>query len=387
MSRPLKLLWLSDSPLASTGFGRVTREVCGRLAKVPGVQIACVGWGFDGWPYDRSVFPFLIYPSASASFGQDTFERVVTEFQPDIVITLSEIWMTQWLSGHPTRGRFKWIAYYPVDGSPVYPPWEPMLKEVDEIVAMSQFGKDVLQSGIPSKRIHLIHHGVDTSVFRPLPERAKLKDHERFRGKFVVGCVARNQPRKNIPALVKAVALVSERVKNVHLYLHMDSCDVGYDIVTLLRRYRFEGKADVSSADFSVERGLTDEQLNRLYNIFDVMALPSNGEGFGLPIIESLAAEIPVVATNCSACTELVSNRGELVKVLTTLTVGTNLVEQAIIDVDDLARCIERLHDNPQLRQTYGKAGRAFAETLSWEALMPKWLELIAATAGMDIQR
>ncbi|MBI3871412.1 MAG: hypothetical protein HY299_23005 [Verrucomicrobia bacterium] len=47
--------------------------------------------------------------------------------------------------------------------------------------------------------------------------------------------------------------------------------------------------------------------------------------------IESLSAGIPVVATDYSACTELVRDRGELVKILTTLTVGSNLIEQAVL--------------------------------------------------------
>ncbi len=148
-------------------------------------------------------------------------------------------------------------------------------------------------------------------------------------------------------------------------------------MVTLLRRYRLEGRADISNPDFSIDRGLNDEQLNQLYDLFDISVLPSNGEGFGLPIIESLAAGMPVVATDYSACSELVQARGELVKVLTTLTVGTNLIEQAIIDVDDLANRIERLHGNPNLLAEYGRQGRAFAESLLWERIMPRWEEVI----------
>lgn len=373
---------MSDSPLASTGFGRVTREICGRLAQIPGLEVACAGWEYDGWPYSRAEYPYTIYPSSAASFGQDSFERVANDFRPQLLITLSELWMVQWLGAHPTRGSFKWLGYFPIDGGPVYPPWERMLREVDEVVAMSQFGQRVLQDGVPSKRIHLIHHGVNPTVFCPLPEKLRIKNHERFRGKFVIGCVARNQPRKNIPALVKAVSALSQRLNNLHLYLHMDSCDVGYDIVTLLRRYRMEDKADVSSATFSIDRGLSDPELNRLYNLFDIMALPSNCEGFGLPILESLSAGVPVVATDYSAIPELVSGRGELVNVATTVTMGTNLVEQAFIDVDHLAVCIERLYHNPALIRTYGEAGRAFAGTLAWENLLPKWVELIRLALG-----
>jgi len=381
----LKILWVSDSPLLGTGFGRVTREVTSRLARLPDLEVACLGWGYDGWPYDRDRFPAVIYPSRGASHGHENFERAVLEFKPDVVITLAEIWMIDWLPSHPVRPRFKWIAYFPLDGGPFYPPWESILKNADEVVAMSEFGREIFQSGVPSKRIQRIYLGVDPEVFRPLPERERLKTHERFRGKFVVGCVARNQPRKNVPALVKAFAQLCQRRDDLHLYLHMNPCDVGYDLVTLLRRHRLEGHADVSGPDSSLDQPLADEQLNRLYNLFDVTVLPSYGEGFGLPIIESLAAGVPVVATDYSACPELVRGRGELVRALTTVTVGVNLIEHAVIDVDDLAAKIEKLRQNPELVKQYSEAGVAFARSLSWDSLMPQWVEAIRSAAGRKV--
>jgi len=381
----VRVLWVSDSPLVGSGFGRVTREITTRLAKVPGMEVACLGWSYDGWPYDRIRFPFAIYPSRGSSDGPENFERVINEFKPHVVITLGEIWMLDWLHTHPVRPQFKWIGYFALDGGPFYPPWEPMLKDVDELVTMSEFSREVFQQGLPSRKIHVIYHGVDATAFRPLPERDRLKSHERFRGKFVIGCVARNQPRKNIPALVQAFALLCEKIDNLHLFLHMNPCDVGYDIVTLLRRYRLEGHADVSGPDFSLHQALEDEQLNRLYNIFDVTVLPSVAEGFGLPIIESFAAGVPVVATDYSACTELVRGRGELVRILTTVTAGTNLIEQAVLDVDDLATCIEKLYRNPKLAKQYSDAGLAFARTLSWDSLVPRWLQLISSTTGVEL--
>jgi glycosyltransferase involved in cell wall biosynthesis len=380
--RTIRVVWLSDSPLLATGFGRVTAEVLRRLAVVPGVEVACLGLGYDGWPFSADHFPARIYPSPAGGRGEEAFGRVIEEFRPDVVITLAEIWRIDWLLAHPARGLFRWIAYLPLDGGPFYPPWEPMIKNADEVVAMSDFGQEVFRTGVPSKHIHRIYHGVNSAVFRPLPEREQLKSHERFRGKFVVGCVARNQPRKNIPALVKAFAMLSGRIGNMHLLLHMNACDVGYDIVTLLRRYRLEGHADVSGPDVTLDQPLPDDQLNRLYNLFDVTVLPSGGEGFGLPILESLAAGVPVVATDYSACPELVRGRGELVRPAAMLTVGVNLIEHAVIDVEDLSRKIEKLYRDSGLRRRYGEAGRAFAEGLSWDALIPEWVKVIRGTAG-----
>jgi hypothetical protein len=105
---------LGSSPLVASGFGRVTREITTRLAKVPGMEVACIG---------RSESHVLS-------------------------ITLGEIWMLDWLPALPVRRQFKWIGYFPLDGGPFYPPWEPMLKDVDELVAMSEFGRQVFTSSI-----------------------------------------------------------------------------------------------------------------------------------------------------------------------------------------------------------------------------------------------
>jgi glycosyltransferase involved in cell wall biosynthesis len=130
---------------------------------------------------------------------------------------------------------------------------------------------------------------------------------------------------------------------------------------------------------------LADEQVNRLYNLCDVTVLPSTGEGFGLPIIESLAAGVPVVATDYSACPELVRGRGELARILTTVTAGTNLIEQAVLDVDDLAARIEKLYRDPALIREYSEAGRRFAESLHWDQLVPEWLAVIRAATGAEV--
>jgi len=87
----IRVLWLSDSPLVKSGFGRVSRELVTRLARVPGLKIACVGW-----PYDREQFPFDIYPAPGTPHDPEHFERIVHEFKPHVVITLGEIWMLDW---------------------------------------------------------------------------------------------------------------------------------------------------------------------------------------------------------------------------------------------------------------------------------------------------
>ena len=50
-----------------------------------------------------------------------------------------------------------------------------------------------------------------------------------------------------------------------------------------------------------------------------------------------------------------------------------------------LAGRIEKLYRDPGLVTRYSQAGLAFARSLSWDELMPRWLELIRATARADL--
>jgi len=78
----------------------------------------------------------------------------------------------------------------------------------------------------------------------------------------------------------------------------------------------------------------------------------------------------------------LLQGRGELVRILGTIPAGSNLIEHAVLDVEDLARCIERLYRSADLAGQHSKAGLAFARALTWDGLVAQWLKLINATVA-----
>ena len=53
-----------------------------------------------------------------------------------------------------------------------------------------------------------------------------------------------------------------------------------------------------------------------------------------------------------------------------------------MIDVGHLAACVEKLYRNTGRAKEYSEADLAFARSLSWDKLMPQWLQLISSTAG-----
>lgn len=380
MTNRIKLLWVSDPPTFFTGFGTVTKEILSRLVRTGKYEIAAVGWGYDGWPYDRKEIPFDIYPSNNPNLNRDTLLKVLQEHQPEIVITLGDIWMVDWIVDLPNRSQFKFVPYFPIDGEPLYQPWSRFIRGADVPVTYSKFAQAVVQKAIPTVIPQLIYHGVDTDVFHPIEDEARRRPAE-LKNKFIVGCVARNQPRKNLPVLIKAFAQFCVNKSDAVLYLHTNPDDIGWDILDLLKRYRVFDKTCISKSA-SVKKGVENSKLNEIYNLFDVMVLPTAGEGFGLPILEAMAAGVPVIATNYSSCVELLEGRGELIKVKEFLTAGKHNIEYAIPDIADLTAKLELLYREPNLRRHHSDLGLEFARTLDWTEILKSWDELLTRVAS-----
>ena len=284
-----RILWMSDSPTLFTGFGRVTRELLLRLA--PDHEVASLGWRYDGWPYDHAAVPWPIYPSQPQSLGQDSAERALGEFSPDLLVGFGDPWMLEWLCQIPRDNRFLLLLYFPLDGFPLHPAWARAIAEADVAVACSEFARMVVREASPEIPVRVILLGVDTEVFRPL-DSEEVRARHGLTGRFVVGCVARNQPRKNYPILIQAFAKFAEERPDAFLYLHADADDIGWDLVDLLRRHGISDRTGLSRKA-KVTAGVSGRELNEIYNLFDVMALPTAGEGFGLPLLEAMSLACP----------------------------------------------------------------------------------------------
>ena len=163
-----QILWMSDSPTTFTGFATVTQAVLTQLAKLDKYHLACVGWGYNGWPYERDRFPYDVYPSAIGHFGKDTLPKAIEEFQPDILITLADLWMIHWMVEMPELKSLKHWGYFPIDGEPFHPSWASIIKTIEVVITYSKYGQQLVETAMPSVNVEMIYHGVDTDCFQPL---------------------------------------------------------------------------------------------------------------------------------------------------------------------------------------------------------------------------
>jgi glycosyltransferase involved in cell wall biosynthesis len=157
----------------------------------------------------------------------------------------------------------------------------------DRIFVNSAFtaGEVVELLEVPEERIVVAHPGIDP-LFRPDGERADLG------GPYVLA-VGTLEPRKNLPALASAFAVLRRRRPELTLAIAGPG---GRE------RHRLTGDG------IRLLGYVPDDELARLYRGASAFAYPSRFEGFGMPVVEALASGVPAVVSSHPSLDEACGN-------------------------------------------------------------------------------
>lgn len=401
----MRILFLTDSIDSNSGFGTVSRNIIENLCNgnvKNDLEIAHLAWQWTGRKIDYYKKgwekSFTQYPIHKHKFGADSIAKVLKDFKPDILWTLGDFWMVNWLAEANYQRLLKemsvkWYCYIPIDSDIIPFNFRGMLPVVDKVIAMSLAGGEVLKKEHPEMEHWVIPHGVKTDVFKPYTEeeRNDIRKKDGYLDKFVIGCVGRNQDRKQHNRLVMAFAKFAKDKEDVFLHFHNDPSDpanmiAGFNgeqypfLLTVINMLNVGYKVGFTKGITYMD-SLPEVELNRLYNTFHIHALATTGEGFGLPIIESNSAGIPNIVTDFTSSPELIKGHGELVKVKT-LQAGTFGTWRAFIDIDDMVEKFEKMYkdwkeDDSKLRIEYGKNARIHALKYDWiKNIVPEWIKL-----------
>jgi glycosyltransferase involved in cell wall biosynthesis len=224
----------------------------------------------------------------------------------------------------------------------------------DRIIAVSEATRQDLEDRLRVRpgKIVVIPEAVGPEFARPVPPGAVDRVVRRY-GLRRPYClfVGNLEPRKNLPRLIDAFARVRRRVPagagppqlalvGTRAWLHGG----------ILRAVESHGLAE----DVIFPGYVPIEDLPALYAGAACFVFPSLYEGFGLPVLEAMAAGAPVVAARAGSIPEVAGEAGLLVDPR---------------DPAALAAAIEAVLADPALRERLVARGRARAATFSWEAV------------------
>lgn len=429
-----KILFVSEASFAATGYGRYYSELINRCYNSGKYRVAeFASFCACGDPRDEKI-KWRFYanePSANDQIGHKLyqsndsnktgawrFDKVLIDFQPDIVVDLRDSTMAEYEVMSPLRKFFFHAISPSLDSAPQIDSWIAYMMQADAVVGYSNYAMDVMrdESGGKIKLYKSAYPGVNNQVFRPIKDRARLKEALGLNpDTYITAMCGRNQIRKLIPELMKAYSLFLQKIKNIdlnlynlsYLYLHTTLPDLRtWNISKLLVELGLTNKVlfsyqctkcgiffpnkfqEVNTTCKScggqailprITVPLHEENLNRIYNISDLYIQYANAGATEFPLVEAAAAGCNVMAVDWAGTGDACKRLGGIpLKVIGTPRDINVDADRAIPDNEYLADELVKFYKRP--RQINLRNGQKISQNaikkFSWDKNAEIWMEL-----------
>jgi glycosyltransferase involved in cell wall biosynthesis len=352
-----KVLLQTDFSLAKTGFGRNAKSILRYLYKTNKYDIVhyCCGINWSHPELKRTPWksvgslpdnqqeleqinrdPNL---ARMASYGQYNLDKIIEQEKPDVYIATQDIWGVDFAIDKPWFNKINSVIWTTLDSLPILPSAIEKAPKIKNYWIWSDFAtKELHRMGF--SHVKTVHGSLEEDKFYKLSDEKRLnlrKENNIPEDAFIVGFVFRNQLRKSVPNLLEGYAnwkKENPNIKNTYLLLHTHWGE-GWNIHKLAEEYGinnqeilttyvckncgnyeikpFSGqdlnckfcKAEKSQITTNVGLGVSEEQLNEVYNLMDVYCHPFTSGGQEIPIQEAKLTELITLVTNYSCGEEM----------------------------------------------------------------------------------
>lgn len=240
-------------------------------------------------------------------------------------------------------------------------------KKAAKIIAVSESTKqdliDLLK--IPPQKIETIHEGIDGSFLnghaaRSLAASPNRATHAIGADKYFL-FIGERRPHKNLVRLIEAFFLFKKKCQNRYKlviggkrYASYDAPERKVQELGLMGEVIFMGYVDESD-------------LSSIYRQAEAFIFPSIYEGFGLPILEAMACEVPVITANLSSMPEIADHSAILVNPY---------------DTNEIAEAMLSIVKNPKLKGILIERGKRKVKEFSWAMAAERTLRVYEDVAA-----
>jgi glycosyltransferase involved in cell wall biosynthesis len=222
------------------------------------------------------------------------------------------------------------------------------LKTADHVLTVSESMKQEIHDFFPGVTISVVYNGLDAEVFDSVGEAdlQALRSKHRLPKAFIMA-VGHLERRKNYLRLIDAIARLRDQGTALNLVI------VGNDSG---ERKAIQDR--IASAKLSDNviflSGLSDVEVRGAYKLCSLFVFPSSYEGFGIPILEAMAAGCPMVLSDIPVFREITQNKG---------------VYFPHDDVDAMAAAIDAVLSSSSQRTSLINYGKERVQAFSFKSL------------------
>jgi glycosyltransferase involved in cell wall biosynthesis len=229
------------------------------------------------------------------------------------------------------------------------------MEHSDHIITVSETSKkDIISEfNFPEKKITVIPNGVDFNFFNEFVDESTLlttRKKYKLPKKFIL-YFGNIRKHKNVSSLIKAYSLLPIEIRDEVSLVITQGND---DLFQLVKELNIEKQVCFTTF-------IDDLDLPSMYKLAMVMVFISLYEGFGLPVIEAMAAGTPVITSNISSMPEIAGNAAVLVNPL---------------QLDEISASLEKIIQDSDFRDQLIKLGFENAKKYSWDNSGEKLIDL-----------
>ena len=233
------------------------------------------------------------------------------------------------------------------------------LPSVNHVITISEFIREEIISilNISPDKVTAIPLAASSIFFKRNAEDVRrYLDLQGIPARYIL-TVGTREPRKNLIGLVRAYSRIKT---DIPLLCVGWSGWMNETLPIEIERLRLKGRVRLLGH-------VSDEELAQLYSGALVSVYPSLYEGFGLPILEAMACDCPVVCSNRSSMPEVAGN-------------AAHLIEPE--DEKDIVRGLSEMIYDDKLREAYVDSGRNRAMQFSWDKTARQTIDVFRQVAS-----
>jgi hypothetical protein len=276
------------------------------------------------------------------------------------------------------------LAIYNYETSILPQVWSDKIKHIDYALPSSRFSKEVfVNSGWPEEKCIVIPHGVNLKDFQDKSKVNNLKTRKKF--KFLN--VSIPHYRKNIDVLVDAYYSAFTDSDDVCLLLKVKlekpkykfECDVIKQILKAQKKHKGKRLPQVEVVQHKYD------SMVPLYNTCHSLVSASSAEGFGLPLLEALAAGMVVIAPNCTGQLDFLNRRNSLLVDVKEIKATAKYqywrpspgAKTFLPEVESLAENMKNTYENhKKLKKKFKTEAKKTVEKFTWENAAKQILDI-----------
>ena len=265
-----------------------------------------------------------------AGYGGKLIDQMVREFKPDVYIGIEDIWAFNNFHQRPWWHKINTMIWTTLDSLPILPQAVDFAPKAKNYYVWASFAERAMKE-MGYDHVKTLRGSLDTSIFfrHDDERRKKLKEAHGLSDEFIVGFVFRNQLRKTVPNLIDGFKIFKQKEPRAKLLLHTHWSE-GWDIPRLLNEKNinqsdvlttyvcskclsyevrpFSGQeqkcrkcgSEKTVNTTNTNQGVTEDQLNEVYNLMDVYCHPFTSGGQEIPVQEAKLTELITLVTNYS---------------------------------------------------------------------------------------